>query len=305
MRIFALELDNGIRGIDQREEYIEGLISRLPSPELVVLPEMSLCGCMASQDAWAYADDRGRDTSAWAIEVARRYDTHLGVGYVDRDGDDYYNRYLVAGPEGVCGIVSKSGKGSSAFKGGTPGGTVDTPFGRVGIAIGDDAWGRGFYDLMHGDEPSLILFPDGTPADPSNPAREHEDSFMRCMAYVDAFGVPVVRANAIGEIGKIPGVMGRLAELRGFGLNGGSRIYAEFLVPIPAGIDEAIGADVDLLPRPIRMEIAFRGREIMLDGRRTPLLRQALADLDAMLGRRGYGRGKDLVGKGLPSGTGE
>ena len=39
MRIFALELNNDIKGIEQRDQYIESLIGRLPEPDLVVLPE--------------------------------------------------------------------------------------------------------------------------------------------------------------------------------------------------------------------------------------------------------------------------
>jgi predicted amidohydrolase len=49
MRIFALELNNDIKGIAERKAYIEEIISRLPSPELVVLPELALCSYMASK----------------------------------------------------------------------------------------------------------------------------------------------------------------------------------------------------------------------------------------------------------------
>ena len=41
MRIFALQLDNDIKGIAQRKAYIESLLAALP--ELVVLPELALC----------------------------------------------------------------------------------------------------------------------------------------------------------------------------------------------------------------------------------------------------------------------
>ena len=63
MRVFALELDNDIKGIERRDSYIEELISKLPEPELVVLPELSRCSYMASQAMWQYADDRGREPS--------------------------------------------------------------------------------------------------------------------------------------------------------------------------------------------------------------------------------------------------
>ncbi len=70
MRVFALELDNDRKGIEERKQYIEGLLARLPAPELAVLPELALCGYMASQGLWRYADEGGRDTAAWAVEMA-------------------------------------------------------------------------------------------------------------------------------------------------------------------------------------------------------------------------------------------
>ncbi len=64
MRVFALELDNDIKGVEERKAYIEGLIARLPDPELVVLPELALCSYMASPAIWKYADESGRDAAA-------------------------------------------------------------------------------------------------------------------------------------------------------------------------------------------------------------------------------------------------
>ena len=116
MRIFALELNNDIKGIEERKKYIEGLISKLDRPELVVLPELALCSYMASRKIWNYADDKGKDTAAWAVEMAQKYSTYIGVGYLDKEGDDYYNRYMIAGPEGMCGYVTKSEGEAAVFK---------------------------------------------------------------------------------------------------------------------------------------------------------------------------------------------
>ena len=63
MRIFALELNNDIKGINERKRYIEGLIATLPSPDLVVLPELAICSYMASEAIWKYADKCGKDTT--------------------------------------------------------------------------------------------------------------------------------------------------------------------------------------------------------------------------------------------------
>ena len=56
MRTFALELNNDRKGIEKRDQYVEELISRLPEPDLIVLPEFSRCSYMASQEMWKYAD---------------------------------------------------------------------------------------------------------------------------------------------------------------------------------------------------------------------------------------------------------
>ena len=128
MRVFALELNNDIRGLEERKAYIEGLIARLPSPELVVLPELALCGFIPNQYIWPYADDKGKDTTEWALRMAIKYNTHIGVGYADREHKDFYNRYMIVGPKGVCGVATQSEGVSAVFKRG-----VDRE-GRVALA---------------------------------------------------------------------------------------------------------------------------------------------------------------------------
>ncbi len=101
MRIFALELNNDIKGIERRKEYIETLIKQLPAPDLVVLPELALCSYMASREIWQYADDCGVKTSAWSVAMAKKYHTYIGTGYLDKEAGNYFNRYMIAGSEVV------------------------------------------------------------------------------------------------------------------------------------------------------------------------------------------------------------
>ena len=135
MRIFALELDNDIKGIEQRKTYIEELIGSLPSPDFIVLPELAICSYMASQEIWKYTDNCGQNTSAWMVQIARKYNTFIGAGYLDKENGDYFNRYMIAAPEGVCGVVSKSEGESAVFKRGNFGNVISTPFGNVGVGI--------------------------------------------------------------------------------------------------------------------------------------------------------------------------
>ena len=263
MRIFALELDNDIKGIEQRKSYIEKLIGKLPHPDLVVLPELALCSYMASQEIWKYADECGKDTSDWATETARRYDTFIGVGYLDKEDDDYYNRYMIAGPEGVCGFISKSEGESAVFKQGDFGSIIHTPFGNVGIAICYDSRRKHFYENIKDEQLSLILFPHGAPADPKKPDEEHQENDRRCMLYVDAFNVPVVYVNSKGSLEYMPGMMGKMMKDHGFTMNGMSRIYPTDLEQIETDIPEVVGAEVELHPEYRRKDIRFYGEDIL------------------------------------------
>ena len=263
MRIFALELNNDIKGIKQRDQYVEELISELPEPDLIVLPELSRCSYMASQEMWKYADDQGKETSDWAIRMAKTYNTYIGVGYLDKENGDYFNRYLIAGPDGICGTVSKSEGESAVFKQGDFGNAIDTPFGTVGVAICYDSRRKHFYDNVRDKELSLILFPHGAPADPNKPEKEQDENDKRCLMYVDAFGIPVVYVNSKGSLEYMPGMMGKMMKNHGFRMNGMSRIYADNADSIETDITEAIGAIVNLTQRKRRKDIRFHGEDIL------------------------------------------
>ena len=263
MRVFALELDNDIKGIEKRKTYIEGLIERLPSPEFVVLPELALCSYMASQSAWQYADDRGRDTMDWALRTAIRFHTFLGVGYLDREDGDYYNRYMIVGPKGVCGVVTKCEGESAVFKRGDFKSTVLTPFGKVGVAICYDSRRRHFYENIKDEALTMILFPHGAAADPGKPEKEHKENDLRCSLYVSAFAIPVVYVNSKGALEYMPGKMGEMMKKHGFRMNGMSRIYASDAVPIETEIPEAVGAEVKIHSKRRILDIPFYGDDIL------------------------------------------
>ncbi len=285
MRIFALELDNDIKGLDRRKAYIEGLMERLPDPELVVLPELGLCSYMASQAVWQYADDCGRDTFAWAVKAARRFGTFVGVGYLDRERGDYYNRYLIAGPDGVCGVVSKSEGESAVFKQGDFGSVISTPFGQVGVAICYDSRRKHFYENVKDEALSLILFPHGAPADPKKPQREQRENDIRCLLYADAFQVPVVYVNSRGALEYMPGMMGAMMRRHGFRMNGRSKIYGADAVPIQTDVPEAVAAEVRLRPGKRGKEIPFHGQDILPGNW---LFKHLILKPDAKAGLRAY-----------------
>ena len=289
MRIFALELNNDIKGIDRRKEYIKDLIGKLDSPDLVVLPELALCSYMASQKIWEYADDCGKDTNEWVVGMAQKYGTFIATGYLDREGGDYYNRYMIAGPEGVCGSVSKSEGETAVFKQGDFSSVISTPFGKVGVAICYDSRRKHFYDNIKEEELSLILFPHGAPADPKKPDTEHRENDQRCMMYADAFGVPVVYVNSVGSLEYMPGMMGTMMAKHGFRMNGMSRIYSSTGKPIETDAPQAIGLEVDPHPEKRKSDIRFYGEDILPGNW---LFKHLILKPDAAAGRHSYEKNK-------------
>lgn len=299
MRIFALELDNDIKGIGRRDAYVEELIRKLPKPDLVVLPELSRCSYMADQTMWKYADDKGRETSEWAVRTARTYDTFIGVGYLDKENGDYYNRYLIAGLDGMCGTVTKSEGESAVFKQGDFGSVIATPFGKVGVGICYDSRRKHFYDNVKDEDLSLILFPHGAPADPKKPEKERAENDKRCLLYVKAFGVPVVYVNSKGSLEYMPGMMGVMMKKHGFRMNGMSRIYAEKSDIIETGMPEAIGAEIELFPQKRRTEIRFHGEDILPGNW---LFKHLILKPDTKAGVRSYEKNRQILGGGIEHG---
>ncbi len=262
MRVFALQLNNDIKGVEERKVYIESLIASLPAPDLVVLPELSACGYMASRKIWDYADPGGKDTASWAVHMAKTYHACIGAGYLDRENGDYYNRYLIAGPDGVFGTVTKSEGEAAVFKRGSFPNLIKTPFGTVAAAICYDSRRRHFYDNIQDKAVSLILFPHGAPADPAKAEEERRTNDYFCGCYEKAFGVPVVYVNSVGALEPMPGMMGKMMESAGFRMNGRTKIYASSGSPLCAGIPEAVGLEAELKDKRRQSDIRFYGEDI-------------------------------------------
>lgn len=296
MRVFTLELNNEIKGIKEREEYIEGLIARLPEPELVVLPELALCSFMPNQYIWKYADDKGKEVTEFALRMAIKYNTYIGIGYADREYEDFYNRYMIVGPKGVCGAVAQSEGISAVFKRGDFKNIIVTPFGKVAVAVGYDFRLEHFYENIKDEAITMILAPIASPADPAQTDKEKKENDLRASLYNSAFDVPVIYVNCVGPLEEMPGKVGAAMNRRGFRMNGLSRIYFEKAEPIETDVPEATGAELPVHSKRRVRDIPF------YSGHLTPgsfFYRTFTIKRDAMWAVKYYGKNRMAAIKAL------
>ncbi len=290
MRIFTLELNNDLKGIEQRKRYIESLIARLKRPDLVVLPELSVCSYMGSDAILKYADENSMQTSKWAMEIAEKYNTFIAVGFLEKYEGDFYNSYLIADKNKVYGIVRKSEGESYIFKRGNFNNIIATPFGEVAMAICYDSRRRLFYEHIKDREISLILFPHGSPGNPKKIETERKTNDFFCNAYSGAFGVPVCYVNSVGEMDFMLGRTGKMMLKAGFKLNGLSKIYCNRGKHIKSDIQEAIGLDVELISKKRTKDINFYGDDLI---KGNVLFRKFILKPDIRSGIRFYEKKKN------------
>lgn len=138
----------------------------LQGAELVLLPELFAIGFELNAHAWSSAEPQGGPTELWLTEVARRHGFYIGGGYLERRGDDFFNTFALSDPMGIIGRVRKRHPCSFEayiFKGGDDPHVIDTPLGRIGVAICYDGSLREVWDRLLVEAPDLLLMPMSAP----------------------------------------------------------------------------------------------------------------------------------------------
>lgn len=180
--------------------------------QLAVCPEFLTPGYAYEAAMWRYAEPPGGMTERWLAQIARRHALYLGAGYLEVEGEDFFNTFALAGPDGaIVGRVRKQSR--PAFEGWVCRGsqlpkTLDTALGRIAVGICNDNHTAAFFARMREDQPDLILMPHSAPC-----ARIGASVLSDALAeigpfYAQAFGIPSVLSNkaAATSFTKLPGV---------------------------------------------------------------------------------------------------
>lgn len=203
--------------------------------QLIVLPECAAPGYVMDGRMWDWAEPVNGPTVAWLTGLSKKLGIYLGIGLAEADGSDFYNAYVLAGPDGkVAGRVRKRRTEFNIFKAGDSPAVVDTPLGRIGFGICADFHYAEMPRLLYEKSADIVLMPHAWPV-PLRTSKVVKDSDVGearelvkgyAQFYARTLGVPVVFADQTGPMasGGLGGFWGKLMDPAVFGYPGCSTI---------------------------------------------------------------------------------
>jgi predicted amidohydrolase len=110
--------------------------------EIVILPEAAITGyCFESlEEAAQFAEPLDGPSSQAIAAACHETGAYAIVGFIEKDGDKYYNAAMVVGPDGIVGNYRKIhlpflGMDRFLTRGNRPFEVIDLPAGKIGVNI--------------------------------------------------------------------------------------------------------------------------------------------------------------------------
>ena len=167
--------------------------------QLVLCPEFLAAGYIYAESIWRSGERRGGPTEAWLSRLAAVHRLHIGASYLEADGDDFFNTFALAAPDGsIAGRVRKESLPAFEgwyFKSCELPKTIDTALGRIAVGICQDNHTARFLRRIAGVSPDLILMPHSAPCMPVARGLVREGLSEIAPFYARELGAPVVLVN--------------------------------------------------------------------------------------------------------------
>ena len=177
--------------------------------ELILLPEFLATGYAWTTDIWNAAEPAVGPTVEWLSRTSSRFQVWLGASFLEAEGDDFYNTFVLTAPDGSeAGRVRKQSPAlweAFFFRGQAGPHVIDTALGRIGVGICYDNYLAYFPRLMYEQCVDLILMP--------HSAASFSEMFPFCRDTIELFqrdlrelpahhaqllGVPAIMSNKCG-----------------------------------------------------------------------------------------------------------
>jgi N-carbamoylputrescine amidase len=230
--------------------------------QLIVFPELAASGYSMSKKIWDVAERRDGPTARWLQELSLQLGVYLGIGFVEAEGDEFYNTYALSAPDGrMAGFVRKTMAETYCFRCALGSHVIDTGIGRIGVGIcADNLFVANLY-CMQDNFADILLMPHAAPipykigglVSEKDIVEAHQSMSQMASDRAQRIGLPVIFVNQVGRRGpeKWAGLFGKMMDPETFHLGGLSTVASSdgrILAQVDDQREAVIVADVELDP---------------------------------------------------------
>jgi N-carbamoylputrescine amidase len=200
VRVAAVQIESKNGLVEANLEHATPLVEQAAKggARLILLPEFMPTGYIFSTAIWDGAEPKRGPTVQWLRENSRKYGVWLGTSFLEADGEDFFNTFVLATPDGEeAGRVRKqTPAGFEAFytRSGIGPHVIDTELGKIGIGICYENQLTYIPQIMQGQSADILLMPH------SFPTVGQIIMSLRDLAprYARLLGIPTVVCNKSG-----------------------------------------------------------------------------------------------------------
>lgn len=215
----VVQIDSEVGNVSANLEHAGELVraAARQGAQIVLTPELMPCGYTLTEAIWNYAEPFDSRTVSWLTRLAKQFHIFVGTSFLEADGQDFYNTFALAAPDGsIAGKVRKNPPASLEayfYRGGNGPHVIETALGRIGVGICFENLLYEHLQEMQRASVDLVLQPMAAGRLKPMKAGDVElfDSMVqRCAPYhARTLGVPVALSNRTGLINtELPGGFG-------------------------------------------------------------------------------------------------
>jgi len=176
--------------------------------KLVLYPELMPTGSYLSFDTWDFAEPRNGKTVEWLKSTSNRLHVWLGAGFLEADGSDFYDTFVLTTPEGQeAGRVRKALPAEAEayfFRGDSGPHILNTAIGKIGIGICAENYYCALPTQLIKQSADLILMPHAAPDMSRSGGLPSPPGTRVATWYAKKLGIPVAMVNKVGRSYKPP-----------------------------------------------------------------------------------------------------
>lgn len=210
IRVAAVQMNCEPGGVERNLAHAEAMVESTveQGAELVLLPELMPSGYMATEAIWNSAETINGNSVTWLLGTAKRFGIYLGFSFLEAEGEDFYNSFVLASPAGkLLGRVRKSPPASIEayfYKAGSDRHVIETELGRIGVSICYEILLYDHMCFLYRENVDLVLLPSAAgrpkPFIPGDVKRLEKTLIKSRSIFAETLAVPVIMANRVGPL---------------------------------------------------------------------------------------------------------